>query len=292
MSKKHHYVSVGLLRLFSDHSGKRVAYLDKRNRTLRQVGVRDVFHEERLNSYRPVGAEKFSDELELEWSRRENTAIPLIRAARRGVETEGLHEAICFVLALHHARSLAVRRAYLQYIAQDFSGIPERVEGLEGAFRSDYGRDAAPGEIQAIADRLVDESRTSNRVFVDTMLDQYHKVFERIHGLHMQRIWNPHREYGFVISDQPLVPWLEPLVFGHGRIPLLQADHVYMPLRRDLAVMVTSKLEEQDVVVNPITVCEMNSWTYQGAERFLAFPPDLDPARSIVALRSWAKPPT
>src|SRR5690349_3262968 len=98
--RRHHLVSRGYLRNFAD--GERVLLCSKATRTGKLVGTRDTFVESHFGSV--LTDTGWNDEIEDEWTRLEDEALPSVRRLISGERGEHQLAAAKVLAAIHFVR--------------------------------------------------------------------------------------------------------------------------------------------------------------------------------------------
>lgn len=279
-ARKHHLVSAGLQRNFG--AGDFIQLVSKTTDFDSVVHVRTAFWEKDYNSLR-TGA-GVNVELESEWTRIEDWALPLVRSASATNHTPTIDLAIKALMMTHWTRSYAMRevgdRIFKYAMEEHRVGLDDDPKLLR-AFENQFGRPPQPGEMVAHFDTNADDLKTSNRLDVQRMVRHYNKGMKYLDPLHVQLITPATRRIGLILSDNPVVTQKYLAMGVHHRVALLDATAFFMPLTRWLAMTLTTK-PQPDVEVSPIGAQELNRGTWRNALRFIACHPDQDWRRACA----------
>jgi hypothetical protein len=279
MRKRHHVVSEGYLRFFADGDGRLLACdktpIDGAPR-LRLVGTRDLFVRKHFSSYAVDG--RRVDDLEDEWCRLENVALPALRRWIAGAGTPDDREAAKVVAALHFARSYGFRTIYDRAAAevrrQALTEIPNLAE-FRQAWRDDMGRDPGPGEAEAmIAERFDATLGPGSATPLERMVNAYNVALGKLAPLHVQALIPASKSIDFITGDSPFVyvDDRRERVGAQGRLAVGDATQLYFPLGPRLAVMFTTARLD-DVIAAPRIVQELNVLVWRAAFRQVACHP-------------------
>jgi hypothetical protein len=279
-----HVVSAGLQRLFAD--GERILRVTKATRECVEVGVRDNFVASRFNSRRADSESDWDDELEREWARMEGVAIPLLREAHDGRWDDDVCYAVNVVASMHFARSYAhevVHFRTLDELAQARAITVGDDPELLAAFRADYQRSPQPGEIRRFFDWRVEAIRTGNGPHVEAMARHHNMALEKLAGMHVQLIRPATARVGFVLGDVPVVVANDWQVGSHNGVALGDADTLYMPIARRLAVLFTTAHHDH-AKVGVDVVQLLNCLAWRASVRSVAMHPAEQPGRALGAI--------
>ena len=282
MTRKHHHVvSEGYQRLFASPSGIRL--LDKQARTARVVGTKSAFARKRFSSYVKNG--RWSDELEDEWSTRENFALPHIRRLISGARDESARDAVKVLAAVHYVRSYAFEIVLQRIMDQEATVAPSRMAAkveVVRAFETDYGRLPRAGEVeQLVLERWMDLT-DSRRLLIGEMAEGFNKTMNLLQPLRVQLVWPRKKNNSqFIFGDTPVVHYAKDgRVSVLGGLALGDANRILFPLSPYLAALFT-KGEFGDGAVDPDVVQSLNRKVWQAAVRFVAAHPDTNLKRSL-----------
>lgn len=151
-----------------------------------------------------------NDELEREWSVREQWAVPLVRSLMPdlGPPSEEQSAAIRVLVAMHVARSIAIREAINTLWVQHADPLPGRLEhdpDIRAAFEDQYGRPAEPGEIEQFTAAFAEKELKSNVFFVEQQTEQFNKLLDYLEHrpVSVARVVDDARGW-LVTSDSPV----------------------------------------------------------------------------------------
>lgn len=277
--RRHHVVSQGYQRLFAD--GKRIRLVWKDSGQSKLVGTRDAFVERGFHAVHADG--ESSDALEDEWARVERLALPGLRAAASGHQSPDTDYAIKAMMAMQWARSYAVREMFGLVFDRNRSRAATDLaqsEHLPVLFEDQYGRPPHPGEIEEYVHGRLEEMRHGNALFVERIAHLHNKAVERFAELHVQLVMVGRPVFGFLTSDNPVVISDGARVGVQSGLALLDACHVYMPLSRWAAALLTTG-NEGSAVGNPMTVQILNNLTWRNSLTQLASHPSEDWLRAL-----------
>lgn len=281
MTGRHHIVSKGFQRLFTD-GGNRIRWIERASLNSKVIGISDAFVEDGFNTIRtPNGS---YDDAEEAWARIESLVLPGARDLAAGVENEHTLRSVKAVAAIHWARSYSLRDAFYR-IANEYRPVAvaelERNETLRDAWTKTYGTD--PALMRAYIVAHFDEMLAGNRFFMAEVADYYNKVTERFRPLHVQVIRVLPRRIGFLLGDVPAVLADEKLlrIGTHNRLALDDASHLFMPLGRWTGIMLTAR-DEGNAVASPEVVQRLNHLSWRGSMRYLASHPDENLRRALA----------
>jgi hypothetical protein len=286
MRERHHVVSQGYLRFFAD--GKILTLCDKVPREgaprVRRVGTRDVFVRSHFSSY-TVNGQRF-DQVEDEWQRLENEALPAVRNWIAGREGPTARNEAKVLAALHFARSYGFRFFFNQ-VALEYrpTAMAELLEDprLRQVWRYDRGRDPEPGEAEALIAEQFDQITGPGSPFViERMANAYNFALEKLIPLHVQAVTPVSKGVDFITGDSPFVYYDEvgDRVGARSRLALGDAKHAYMPLGPRLGVAFTTR-PEGDGVAPVSLVQEINTLVWRAAFSQVACHPATDLGRAL-----------
>jgi hypothetical protein len=285
--RKHHVVSAGYQRFFGDDTG-RLRLVEKATRTAiaRLVGVRDAFVQEHFNSITDDDGHR-SDELESEWERLERFALPRVRELDPHQVSEADDAAIKVLMAIHFARSYAARAMHDRLAAQTLSDYDERMRHnaqLKSLYRREQGRDPEPGEVEGLAAEIWGRHQATNKLFVDTMSRAHNFAVERFRPLGIDLVVPAHPNVQFGTGDTPVVVTNRTMtILGPLQgLALGDSDFVYMPLRRDLGAVLTTRTPLV-VSVSGVQAQLLNGLVWRNAIRQVACHPEDDWRRLFAA---------
>lgn len=278
---RHHILSRGYQRFFAD--GDQIRLIWKNERRDRLVGTRDAFVVEHFGSIRlPDGTHW--NELENEWSRMENVALPQIRKFIAGERSTATEYAVIILAALHWVRSYAVRAVFDRVYATSFRdalGELEHSDFLRNSFLEDVGRLPAPGEISLYIRDYVEYS--GQLLWMEILVSSYNDVQEHLLTGTVQRIVASHPEVGFVTGDCPVVNMDSTLLrVGplHGDLAFGDSNMLYMPLSPRVAVGFPKRVQP-DLIVSPLGAQILNQVIWRNAVGYLAAHPGQDWKRCL-----------
>lgn len=282
MARKHHHlVSEGYQRFFADPTGIRL--VDKQTRKARVVGTKSAFARKHFSSYIRDGV--WSDELEDEWSSRENFAIPHARRLIAGARDAESRDALKILAAIHYVRSYAFEIILDRIMAEQKIEAPGRIAAertVIQAFVDDHGREPQPGEIEQIVLERWLELNEGRRLLVSEMADGFNKVMKILDPLKVQLVWPRKRNYcHFVFGDTPLVHYSnDGRLSALGGLALGDANKVYFPVGPLLAAFFTVK-RFADGAIEGEMVQALNRKTWHAATRFIGAHPGSNLKRSL-----------
>lgn len=274
----HHVVTAGLLRHFAE--GPRIRLVDKQTGSSKVIGVSDTFVMRGFNTMRTEAG--FHDEVEDEWARLEGETLPPIRAAIAEHNLDAAADELKVLAAVHVARSHLTRaffdRAFMKRRAAPTDGMDMGL--LDTAFREQYGRPPAPGEMELVVADHIKVRHEDNIMFVEEMVDLHNKVLAKLWPLHLQPVWvfAPRRTQ-LVIGDVPVVR----MTAGGFRVNAAIGDSeaIYMPLAPQAGVSFTTRPQPAAEVL-PLGVQQLNSLVWRAAQRHVACHPATDWQRALL----------
>lgn len=282
MARKHHHVvSEGYQRFFANPAGIRL--LDKQTRTARVVGTKSAFARKHFSSYIRDGV--WSDELEDEWSSRENFAIPHARRLIAGARDVEARDALKILAAIHYVRSYAFEIILNRILAEQIVEAPSRIaedRTVIHAFVNDYGREPKAGEIEQVVLERWSEMNDGRRLLVSEMAEGFNKVMTILDPLKVQLIWPRKRNHSqFVFGDTPLVHYADDgRLSALGGLALGDANKVYFPVGPLLGALFTVK-PFADGAIEGDVVQGLNRKTWTAAARFVGAHPETNLKRSL-----------
>jgi len=279
--KHHHQVSQGYQRLFTPT--RQIRLLDKETNVAGLVGVYDAFVRKHFCSYLGPDGE-WSDELEDEWARLENNALPHARRLVAGARDAVGRNEIKVLAAIHYVRSVAFVQMHemilQQVVGEQRAGISRNPTAI-AYFKSSFGRDPVPGELEGHVDTAAAELPEGRRLLLSSMVDGYNKTLDILNKLHVQLVWPREGRSEFVFGDQALVHHdYRGRVSALGGVALGDADRAFLPLGPRLLALFTSR-PFADTSIPARTVHELNEKTWQAAVRFVGASPTTDLRRSL-----------
>ena len=275
--RRHHLVSRGYQRLFA--CDDRVRLIFKKDYSTRIVGTADAFVEKGFNSTRTSEGEL--DELEEEWTRLENAALPVVRevAAGRPLDERSIME-LKVLAAIHFPRSYALRevfdRIFAEYRTAPTKGM--NLPRLEHAFEEQFGYRPSRDELDGLVGKHLDGWHRANVFFVERMAEAHNKALDKLRPLHIQPAWTRLRRVEFLTGDTPVVRY--DTQTRQIRVALGDADQFFMPISRTLLVAFTTR-EEPPMLLAPIDVQRLNNLIWRSCYRQLGCHPDADWQRSL-----------
>ena len=290
MARHQHYVSRGYQKGFAEN--KRIIYVDKQNRTQRDVGIGDAFVASHHSSFTDEEGRRI-DDLDKEWDRIENLWIPHMRRAadiNADLDAETI-QAIKVLAALHFARSESIRDAALQFepdFIDQYAKEAESNERLQQMFYKEKGRMPMEGELQELAlvrgEILVD----SNYSQVGRMKHIYNRSLEIFEPFYVQLIRPMEGHSGFSLCDSPLVNHCRKTkrTGPRDQLAIGDSDLLLIPLGRYICAALTAK-QESHVTVTPSLVEWINHLTWESAARFVAYHPKEHPSGVIPNFAKW-----
>lgn len=273
MRKRHHIVSRGYLRFFAE--GERILLCDKTTRAAKPVGTADAFVRSRFNGY--LTDNGWLDEVEDEWSRRENVVLPQVRRLIAGGRI-GREErvAVKVLAAIHFARSYGLRELFERTFWEHAETALPQIAGKPNvvlAFERQYGHQPEEGEIEAVLAQRWKDMYEDNRLFVDRMVHTHNKALDRFASFHLQLIRPISDRVEFITGDSPTVIFDdEGRVGTKSGLGLYAASHLYMPLARHLGVALTDQPGDH-LVVSVSGVQQLNQYVWRAAHRQVAAHP-------------------
>lgn len=279
MARDHHHVlSRGYLRFFS--RGELIRVVDKVTEEGKERGIPVAFVERNFNTMWTAAGRL--DDVEDEWGRIEDLALPAVREGLRSRDLGPVTDQLKALAAVHSARSFLVRdffdKAFAARLADPTAGMD--MELLRSTFIEQYGRQAEPGEIERIvADQTV-ERHKDKVLFVTEMTQVHNKILRKLWPLHLQPIHviAPDR-VPLVTGDAPVVR-VSP---GGVRVNVAfgDAQSIYMPLSPDMGVSFTTS-PEGPVEASPYQARQLNNYVWRSARRYVACHPDADWQRALL----------
>jgi hypothetical protein len=280
MRRRHHVVSRGYQRFFAD--GERILLCDKATRTARSVGTADAFVQGRFNSY--LTGNVWLDELEDEWARIENAALPHVRRLIcRSILGPDEEAAVKVLAAVHFVRSYSLRDVFDRIFAETAATAPSGIASkkkIQRAYRRQHGRDAQPGEIEAHISERLEGLYDSNRLFVEQMVSSQSKALAIFEQLHLQLLRPVGSRIQLITGDTPLVIFDDSRVGLNAGVALGTALRRYMPLAPTLGVMFTTA-READQHISSLRAQELNWYVWRAAQKKVAGHPTADLSRSL-----------
>jgi len=287
MRKHHHVVSEGYLRFFA--ADKHVLLCDKVPKDgqprMRLAGTKGVFVRRHFSSY-TVDGQRF-DQVEDEWQRLENEALPAVRHWIAGSEGPATRNEVKVLAALHFARSYGFR-SFFDQVARDYKATATADlladPRLRLAWLRDKGRVPEPGEAEALISKQFDEMvGPGNPLIIQRMANGYNVALEKLIPLHVQAVRPVSKGVDFITGDSPFVYYdgRQERVGARGRLALGDAQHAYMPLGPRLAVTFTTS-PEGDVVAPIWLVQELNILVWRAAFSQVACHPATDLSRALA----------
>lgn len=284
MGKKirHHLVSQGYLRAWTDETERRVIYIDKSTRSAKLVGIRDVFVAPRFLLFdTPDGP---SDALETEFGRIEGKVTTPMRQYVDGADTESHHLAVKAMIALHFARSGAIKGLYPKLWEQtvsDYSKAAEGDEDLIEAFRADQGRPPLRGELGRMLEEQAKKAESSNHMLVQSIERLYSRALGFLQDQYLQRVSIARPSRGeFVVADSPVVLRDGSRGSAIEPIALLEASLLWFPLSPTVGVALSSD-PLPDAAIDDQATWSINSITWEYSHRFLAARPGSNVNRAL-----------
>lgn len=278
MARRHHVISSGYQRGWAD--GKRLMLVDKEPRWARMVGVKDAFVEAGFNSRLTSSGD--DEELELEWARLEQAAVPHVRRVGDGGSLdERADMEIKTMIAMHFARSYALRDMFEEQWAPHESAplFGMNRDRLNRAWQRDHsGCLPSDEEILAVVTPRMREYKASNTFLVGQMVKFHNQLVDHLRDMHLQLITAPPGPVEFIFGDEPVIR-----VADMGlrlRVAILDADGVYFPIGRHRAVTVTTN-RESDIDCSRVTVVQLNRLAWRAARRQVAHHPAASWDRSV-----------
>jgi len=278
---RHHVVSRGYQRLFAD--GEQIRRVEKTTRRAIIVGTRDAFVERHFNSWEDNEGNR-DDELEHQWSVRENECLPVLRSLVAGRDTSaGAREAVKIVAAIHFSRSYAfaeVQQRIAEEVTDQHAASADGRDHLRAAFREQEGRDPYPGEIAAAVRRGAEAQFGGRRQLIRDMAYAYNRALEMMTPLFVQLVWKHRPFIDFVFGDHPVVHSDRRRV-GLRQLPLGEATRIFMPLSSTVGALFTTR-QTADIGVAPAVIQRLNLQTWQAAERYIAGHPSTELSASLA----------
>jgi hypothetical protein len=271
--KRHHLVSRGYLKAWTDRDG-RISYIDKVTQSVKLIGTKDAFVAPKfLTLDRGDGP---SDELETAFGRVEQAALPLLRMWGSGADSPEHQAAVKAVIALHFARSDAIRRVYPSLwdeTVAEYADDAESDEELIAAFIDEHDRQPRSGELHGMLLTYSDGMADSNVLLPDSIERLYGQALDHFGGLHIQRavVTNPRRGE-LVVADSPVVLSVEGGASSRTPTPLMQADQLWFPVSPTVgASLATTRIANVDL--DDQAVWRLNNLSWDHSHRFLAARP-------------------
>jgi hypothetical protein len=278
VNRNNHVVSAGYLRYFTK-DGRRIRLFAVDGSLDVVAPVRKVFREYDFSVVRAVGGPV--DELEAEWSRLEDFALPKLRGLSLGAPLSTDEDAaIKILVALHFARSYGLDAAFRETWECHLAAMLKRLEGdqaLESAFREDFGRQAGQGEAVRLAGELVEERAATNAFFVQTQSEHYNKMLTILRPLNTQLGYaRAGGKQWFVTSDSPVVMCRDADSRAPGRgVPVEQANAFLMPLTKNVVASFTTRTDQLlHVDLNGEGIRQVNERVRAAALRFVVAHPE------------------
>lgn len=275
-------ISRGYQRLFAD--GERIAICSRTTFETKIVGTRDAFVRKHFSSQEVSG--DMMDALEDEWSRRESLVLPDARALVDGEEAPEFRDSAKVLAAIHWGRSYSFDRALRTIIEESRHSESARIAtepDVRYAFTRQFGWEPRPGEIEALIDERFDEVFGSKGAFrIERMANAYNRAMEKLIPLNVQVLRPATPRIPFIFGDTPVLHFSKLKVGWRSRLALGDADHIYFPLAPGLAVMFTSKPED-DQRLPPWVIQRMNNLVWRGSWQFIAGAPTTDFQRATAS---------
>jgi hypothetical protein len=284
--RRHHIVSAGYQRHFAD--GKFIRLWHKHDMTWTMpISVRDAFVTRGFNSVYspdPLGLEQ----LENQWQRIENVAIPAIEAVRLGDRSAEVVQLLKALAAIHHCRSYSHRELALATIDRKAREAPdpEALWRITQAIVRQSGRQPEPGEVERLISNQFDSIKKSNALFVRSMEGTYQKVMEVLEPLHLQVAQPSTKGFGFLFGDTPVVIKTGPRVGTRGGVGFANCEMVYLPLSRWMAISFTQD-PKQHLSIAPAGIQQLNLLMRRSCIDWLA----AHPAENIPRALATQPPP-
>lgn len=276
-----HVVSRGYLRNFTDDDGLiQVVWRETLEPVMGPTGVGVVFRSKNFNTYWSAEGQALY-ELEAEWGRVENIALPHLRRAAEGHVDDDVTTAIKVTAVMHLARSFATRRLWEASIENHRALDDEARKRLAAAYEEEEGRAPGPGEVDAAFGAHFDAHIALNQAFVEEVVSTNNRLLDELPN-HVQLVRrNSRSPVGFITADIP-VALMDKLRVGIlAGVGVRSADGCLMPLSRDVAAFLTTK-REPDVHEAPVWVVQMlNHIVWRGALRQIACHPAEDWHRAL-----------
>lgn len=279
--QRHHVISRGYQRLFA--YGERVAICSRTTFETKLVGTRDAFVRKHFSSYEALGDRV--DALEDEWSRVESLILPDVRALVNGQETIDLRDSAKVLAAIHWGRSYSFDRALRTIVEESRHSETARIASepdVRQAFKREIGRLPHPGEIEAVVDGRFDEVFGPTGSFrIERMANAHNQALQKLMPLQVQILRPATERIPFIFGDTPVVHFSKLKAGWRSRLALGDADHIYLPLAPTLAVMFTTRLED-DQRLSPWLVQRMNDLVWRVSWKFIAGAPSTDFLRATA----------
>ncbi len=274
-------MSQGFQRLFTPT--RQILLLHKLTQIARPCSVRNAFARKHFCSYLgPDG--RWSDELEDEWSRLENDALPHARRLAAGARDFEARNEVKILAAIHYVRSESFvqmhERIVREVIADKRASLSRNPEAI-AAFEADHGRLPQPGELEERFDVMAEALNQGRRFLLRQMVEGYNKTLDILGRLYVQLVWPRGERSEFVFGDQALVHYdAKGRVSALGGVALGDADRIFLPLGPRLLALFTSR-PNSDTGISARTVQEFNDKTWRAAVRFIGASPNTDLRRSL-----------
>lgn len=257
--------------------------MDKHTNTARVCGVHDAFTRKHFCSY--VGLDgTWCDDLEDEWARLENIALPAARRLTDGGRDNADRSEMKILAAIHYVRTDTFvkmhERIALEVVADYRARISSDVRAAE-AFEADVGRPPRPGELEDRVDRAAFAFTEGRRMLLQQMVEGYNKTVGILSPHHVQLVWPRAGRSEFVFGDQALVHSDKAgRVSALGGLALGDADQIFLPLGPRLLALFSSR-PLPDGPIPASMVQELNEKTWRAAVRFVGASPHIDLKRSL-----------
>jgi hypothetical protein len=284
VARKHHVVSAGYLRFFGLErrpSKYVVRLLSKDIKVNEVVPVEKILWQRGMHTAVVNGLE--DDALEDEFAAIERRVLPIISRIIAGEYEPGWAGAVKALMALHLARSYRYQEMFNRTVDEYF-GDPLKgmsVDRLTRAFRKQYGRGPADGELDSLVRDYIERWRSSNAFYVAQSGEAFNKAFAMFEDKQIELVKVRPPAPHLLTGDAPLV-----VAAGNNwrrvRVAIGDADLVYMPLSPTVAASVITGDEPRvGVISKPSAARRLNSTMWRNCDRWIVAHPKTDWKKSI-----------
>ena len=275
--RRHHVVPAGYQRGFAD--GERIRLVAKDGTVDRVVGVKDVFVEEGFLAGQFVDLPV--DVIERAFADIEAVVVPDVRSITSLALSPDQAAAVKCLVAMLWARSYATRATsdrVRQTTAAERGPQLKTSPKVRAAFKTDFGRDPDPGEIEAHVDRRVREFVSANKFYVDQVVRFYNQAVKHFTPLTVSLYSADKLPYGLITSDNPVLLSTDMHLLGVARptvsVALLDARVIYTPLHRRMGACLTRS--DESCRLASVGVVRINNAMWRNARAHVVAHPDED----------------
>jgi len=290
LTERHHLVTRGYQQNFADDQ-KRIAVVSTSTGKVIDAArpIKSNFVAPGYTAHVTPSGEAVAT-LEHEFAKVERSMTDQIRRASPTYLGETTRQAIITLFAMHLVRSpsfLATHERIAQEVVEE--RVPRLIEreGLLQNYRQQFGASATVTEMQNHVRDLWAEMLEGNRMHVDGMIRQYNTLLDYLSRFHIQLLTVGIPDYGFVLSDVPVVhanTAAKRYGFRDG-LGVAEADLFIGPLTRTTAALFSCHRERHETFRVKKKLDRINAVFVRAANAEIA----CHPADALALTRLWRR---